>query len=111
MTKRIKYIGLYIHKKSIAIADTGRDQEVRFYGNIVNRLDVLDKIIRKFIDDGSELRFVYEAGPRGYQIYRHLTQKGFECMVAAPPQIPEKAVSELNRSPRCHGFGESLSSR
>jgi hypothetical protein len=32
MEKRIKYIGLDVHKNSIAIADQGRDQEVRFSG-------------------------------------------------------------------------------
>jgi transposase len=102
MTKRIKYIGMDVHKKSIAIAiaDSGRQQEVRFYGNIANRLDVLDKIIRKFISDGSELRFVYEAGPCGYQIYRHLTQKGFECMVAAPSQIPKKSGQRIKNDRR-----------
>jgi hypothetical protein len=74
MEKTIKYIGLDVHKKSIAIAiaANGRNQEVRFYGTIPNRLDVLDKVARKLICDGSELRFVYEAGPCGYQIYRHL---------------------------------------
>ena len=42
MEKRIKYIGLDVHKNSIAIAiaDQGRDQEVRFYGTIKNRLDL-----------------------------------------------------------------------
>ena len=75
MEKRIKYIGLDVHKNSIAIAiaDQGQDQEVRFYGTIINRMDLFDKFTRKLISDGSELRFVYEAGPCGYQRYRHLT--------------------------------------
>lgn len=38
-----------IHKNSIsiAIADQGRNGEVRFYGRIVNNMDQLDKIIHK----------------------------------------------------------------
>ena len=102
MEKRIKYIGLDVHKNSIAIAiaDNCRDQEVRFYGTIPNRLDVLDKVARKLISDGSELRFVYEAGPCGYQIYRHFTQNGFECMVAAPSQIPKKSGQRIKNDRR-----------
>ena len=100
MEKRIKYIGLDVHKNSIAIADQGRDQEVRFYGTIKNRLDLFDKFIRKLISDGSELRFVYEAGPCGYPLYRHLTKKGFECMVTAPSQIPKKSGSRIKNDRR-----------
>jgi hypothetical protein len=39
--KSIKYVGLDVHKDSItiAIADDGRDGEVRVYGKIVNNLD------------------------------------------------------------------------
>jgi transposase len=102
MEKRIKYIGLDVHKNSIAIAiaDDGRDQEVRFYGTIINHMDSLDKVIRKLISDGSKLRFVYEAGPCGYQLYRHLTQKGFDCMLTAPSQIPKKSGRRIKNDRR-----------
>ena len=33
-------------------------------------LDVLDKLIKKLAKPDAELRFVYEAGPCGYVIYR-----------------------------------------
>jgi transposase len=102
MEKRIKYIGMDVHKNSItiAIADNRRDQEVRFYGTIPNRHDVLDKVIRKLISDGSQLHLVYEAGPCGYQIYRHLTKNGFQCMVAAPSQIPKKSGQRIKNDRR-----------
>ena len=42
------------------------------------------------VSKGNHLHFVYEAGPCGYQIYRHLTAQGFECDVVAPSRIPKQ---------------------
>jgi transposase len=36
------------------------------------------------------LVFVYEAGPCGYAIYRHLTQRGLTCQVVAPSMTPRR---------------------
>jgi transposase len=41
-----------------------------------------------------ELRFVYEAGPCGYVIYRHLKKRDYQCQVIAPSLIPTKASAE-----------------
>lgn len=95
MKKLIHYVGLDVHKETIApaIAPEGAE-EVRSYGNIRGTLDALDRMIKKIevAPDGSkvELRFVYEAGPCGYVIVRHLTKRGFFCGVAAPSEIPKK---------------------
>jgi len=95
MEKLIHYVGLDVHKETIApaIAPEGAE-EVRSYGNIPGTLDALDKMIKKIelAPDGSkvELRFAYEAGPCGYVIHRHLTKRGFFCAVAAPSEIPKK---------------------
>jgi len=45
-------------------------------------------MIRKLQTTGVELRFVYEAGPCGYEIYRHLRANGFHCDVVAPSMVP-----------------------
>jgi len=75
MRKKILYIGLDVHKKTIdAAVATGRSNgKVRSYGKINSSLDALDKLIAKLQGPGVELRFVYEAGPCGYQIHRHLS--------------------------------------
>ena len=54
MKKTIKNIGLDVHKNSIsiAIADDGRDGDVRYYGKIDNDMSQLDKVIRKLISKG-----------------------------------------------------------
>jgi len=76
--KIVKYVGLDVHKDSITItiADEGRDGNVRVYGKIHNDLGQIDKVMRKLISKNSELHCVYEAGPCGYTIYRHLISKG-----------------------------------
>lgn len=102
MTGKIKYVGLDVHKNSItiAIADEGRDKEIRTYGSIENKTASIDKFVRKLVSDGSILRFVYEAGPCGYTLYHHLTQKGYECMVAAPSLIPQKSGCRIKNDGR-----------
>ena len=79
MEKSSMFIGLDVHKNSIeiAFAESGRDGEVRSYGKIDGTLAALDKVIRKLESKGSELHFAYEAGPCGYEIYRHLRRKGY----------------------------------
>jgi len=98
----VKFIGMDVHKKTItiAIADEGRQKQPRVYGSITNDLDALDKFCRKMVSTANQLHFVYEAGPCGYGIYRHLTKKGFYCMVAAPSLIPKKSGDRIKNDRR-----------
>jgi len=91
-----------VHKKTItvAIADESRQNQPRIYGTINNDLSALDKFCRKMVSTANQLHFVYEAGPCGYGIYRHLTEKGFDCMVAAPSLIPKKSGDRIKNDRR-----------
>jgi len=102
MEKIIKNVGLDVHKNSISIgiADEGRDGEVRYYGKIDNDMNQLDKVIRKLISTGSVLRFVYEAGPCGYGIYRYLTNNNMDCAVIAPSKTPQQSGNRLKNDRR-----------
>ncbi len=93
MKKKILYIGLDVHKKSIDVAITGQRThgKVRSYGKIDGTLEALDKLVDKLKSPGSDLHFVYEAGPCGYPIYRHLTAKGHSCSVVAPSLVPKQS--------------------
>jgi len=86
----IKYVGLDVHKDTtvIAVADGGRDGEVRLYGEISSDLGALEKVLRKLGGEAVTLRVVYEAGPTGFVVYRRLGQLGIECIVVAPTKTP-----------------------
>lgn len=102
MKKNTIFVGLDVHKNStdIALADAGRDGDVRFYGSIGGDLDSLSKVVRKLQSIGSTLRFVYEAGPCGYDVYRFLTMKGLDCVVVAPSKIPRKSGDRIKNDRR-----------
>ncbi|TWJ13499.1 hypothetical protein JN12_03808, partial [Geobacter argillaceus] len=57
MKKNTIFVGLDVHKDSIdvALADVGRDGDVRFYGTIGGDLDSLHKVVRKLQSTGAEL--------------------------------------------------------
>jgi transposase len=88
----IFYVGLDVHKDSIAVAYTSqaRDAEVVYLGQIGTRQRDVDNLIRKLLSRCQNLVFAYEAGPCGYWLHRYLTKKGQECHVVAPSLIPRK---------------------
>src|SRR5438105_9975965 len=93
MAKRNTFVGLDFHKESIAvaIAEGGRFGEVRAYGTVGGELEALDKVVRALRVPGRTLHFVYEAGPCGFVIFRHLTGHGEECVVVSPSMTPTRA--------------------
>lgn len=101
MKKITTFVAIDEHKKTsvIAFADEGRS-EVRHYGAIENTPEALDKVVKKLKTRNRILKFVYEAGPCGYQTYRHLTSQGYECMVAAPSLIPRKSGNRIKNDRR-----------
>lgn len=109
-----KYVGLDVHKNSIAVsvAESGRE-EPTYYGEISNTVESLRKLVKRLGKSGDPLSFCYEAGPCGYGIYRTLTKWGQACEVVAPSLIPRKAGQRLktdrrdaNLLARMHRAGE-----
>lgn len=102
MTNKILYIGMDVHKNTIdvAIANGRSNGKVRSYGKINNSLDALNKLTEKLHGKDVKLRFVYEAGPCGYQIYRHLHSKDISCDVVAPSMIPKRSGDRIKTDRR-----------
>jgi transposase len=92
MEQRIIYVGLDVHKDTIAVAlaEAGKRGELREYGKIANTPAALRTLAAKLASHGWRLRFCYEAGPCGYGIQRQLSEAGHECVVVAPSLIPRK---------------------
>ena len=101
MAKFNKYIGLDIHKETIAVAIADGDGgEVRYLGEIANQPAAVKRLINKLGRGGEGLRFCYEAGPCGYDLYRQVIAAGHSCVVVAPTLIPRKPGDRIKTDRR-----------
>ena len=102
MGELITYIGLDVHKETIAVAvaEGGKRGEVRDRGTIKNTPAALRALMAKLAAGGSDLRFCHEAGPCGYGIQRQLTAAGHDCIVVAPSLIPRKPGDRIKTDRR-----------
>ena len=102
MEQPITYVGLDIHKDTIAVAlaEAGKRSEVREYGKITNSPAAVKALVAKLGRGRHELRFCYEAGPCGYGIHRQLSTTGHGCVVVAPSLIPRKPGDRIKTDRR-----------
>lgn len=101
MNEFSKYVGLDVHKETIAVSVAdGCGGEVRYVGDIANTSEAVTKLVRQLGKGGASLSFCYEAGPCGYGVYRQLQALKQPCMVVAPSLIPRKAGDRVKTDRR-----------
>ena len=96
------FIGIDVAKlrNAVAIADAGRDGEVRFYGEVDASPDSMRRLAARLAGKYQRLHFCYEAGPTGYGLHRLLTGLGHSCIVVAPSLIPRKPSDRVKTNRR-----------
>src|ERR1700693_609713 len=96
------FVGLDTSKlrNAVAIAEGGRNGEVRYLGEIENTEVATCKLVKKLAAQHRRLTFCYEAGPTGYELHRLIKTLGHEGVVVAPPLIRKKPGDRVKTNRR-----------
>jgi transposase len=96
------FVGIDVAKKrnAIAIAEAGRNGEVRYLGEVDASPEGMRKVVAKLAGKFGKLSFCYEAGPTGYGLYRLIVELGHAGTVVAPSLIPRKPGDRVKTNRR-----------
>lgn len=99
---REAFVGIDVAKlrNAIAIADAGREGEVRFFGEVDASDTSMRRVVQRIAAKFDPVHFCYEAGPTGYGLYRLIRSFGHECTVVAPSLIPRKPGDRVKTNRR-----------
>ena len=113
MKEATRFVGLDVHAATIAVAvaEAGRNGEVREHGIIANEPGAIRRLFQKL--GTKKLKACYEAGPTGFALYWQLVELGIDCEVIAPTLVPKKAGERIKtdrrdavKLARCYRAGE-----
>lgn len=101
MQKIAQYVGLDVHKDTIAlaVAPAGPGLEVRDLGEMRHEVPQVVKRLLKLGEPGS-VQVAYEAGPTGYGLCRALQAAGVPCVVVAPSKTPRASGDRVKTDRR-----------
>src|SRR5215203_1770350 len=96
------FVGLDTSKRtiSVALAEEGRQGEVRFLGDIDHTPEAVRRLVTKLAGKYGQLLFCYEAGPTGYGLQRQISALGHDCAVIAPSLIPKRPGERVKTNRR-----------
>ena len=88
--RSLVYVGIDTAKAklAVALAQGGRNGELRYLGEIDNSPAAVERLVRKLEKTYKALHVCYEAGPTGYGLYRQIRSLGHGCDVVAPSLVP-----------------------
>lgn len=95
----IHYVGLDVHKETIAVALCDLEGRATSLGTIPNNSDAVARLMRR-LREKATLKVCYEAGVCGYVLYRQLVGMGIDCIVVAPSLIPHKSGDRVKTDRR-----------
>lgn len=99
MEEGTTFVGLDVHKRSIAVAIREPGREVR-EERLPNERQAVGRWARRWRRRAhGELVCAYEAGACGYALQRQLESEGVRCLVVAPSLVPRVAPSLVPRRP------------
>jgi transposase len=87
-------------RNAVAIAEAGRNGEVRYLGEVDTSEVATRKLVAGLSARYRRLTFCYEAGPTGYGLQRLIESLGHTCIVVAPSLIPKKAGERVKTNRR-----------
>jgi transposase len=88
-------VGLDVHARSIRLAAV-RAEELLAEQTLPYDEAEVERLLRRW----PGVRCCYEAGPTGYGLYRHLVERGIDCVVVAPGLVPQRPGDRVKTDPR-----------
>src|SRR4051812_32817439 len=98
----VAYVGFDTSKTkhAVAVAEGGREGEVRYLGEIEATPAAVERLLGKLAHKYKTLHVCYEAGPTGYGLYRHIRALGYACDVIAPSLVPKRPGDRVKTNRR-----------
>jgi transposase len=87
-------------RNAVAVADEGRDGEIRYLGEFDASPEAMRRLVQKLAAKYERLHFCYEAGPTGYGLHRLIVSLGHGCAVVAPSLIPRRPGDRVKTNRR-----------
>jgi len=100
------YIGLDVHKETVAIASIKSNSrgDAIFYGTCRGSNKAVEAALRKLAKQlgvkFQELKICYEAGPTGFVLGRRLIELGLECVLCSPSKTERKPGEKIKTDKR-----------
>src|ERR671939_991698 len=98
----VAYVGFDTSKTkhAVAVAEGGREGEVRYLGEIEATPAAVERLLGKLAHKYKTLHVCSEAGPTGYGLYRQIHALGHACDVIAPSLVPTRPGDRVKTNRR-----------